>query len=605
MEVEHMTTKSKLPDEISLKSLKELFDETMTVYQPAFDRAKILDGTDKGRMWDVIGAKFPPYQILNNTNHVAYVKTNLLANIYTVGRQATLKPTSKDDKDIVKHINIAIDQAWSKGMISYYQMKAGERAALLNKGVTKVSWDNSKTGGAGDNFYKGEPDLSNVDPMKFMSDPYVDEIEDANFAFDWDDLHKNAILRDPDYEKNFKDYLDDKNIPYQGSGDANSTEPITDKGKSSSQGKDMFRIVESYIFDSEGKLWEIHSLGFSKILFSRERKPAILPYAVVYCNLPSNDVFGLSEPAKIYSNSLAYNLTISFGLTAEYKNQRPPRYLNKQSGLNIRAFRKHGNDADHTFITQGDASKAVHYHRFPEISAQGLNLMQTLGFDIKNITGVDDRYTGRDSGSIMTTGGMENMLNQVTAVDQPKIVNYEKYSKRLTQLVLLNMLEFSPKRHYFFKKPNDTKYESIEVDFPEVDSDTLFDYDLNISAVLPKSKQRVAQMANILMEKQMQYAASGQQQVDLITPEEWLMFQDLPNMEYMLDRMNVQRQQDYIDQVSQTVFTYAGLTEKGMDPAEAMVATADILKNKGQTQVDPRSKNPQMQSEISPFESQG
>jgi len=598
-----MTTKSKLPEDINLKTLRELYDETMSVYSPAFERARILDGTDKGMMWDVIGAKFPPYQILNNTNHVAYVKSNLLANIYTVGRQATLKPTSKDDKDIVTHINIAIDQAWSKGMVSYYQMKAGERAALLNKGISKVSWDNTKAGGSGDNFYKGEPDISNVDPMKFMSDPYVDEIEDANFAFEWDHLHKNAILRDEDYVDAFSEYLDEHGINY--GSESSGVDPVTDKGKSASQGKDMFKIIESYIFDEDGDLWEIHSVGFSKILFTRKRKPAILPYAVVYCNLPSNDVFGLSEPAKVFSNSLAYNLTISFGLTAEYKNQRPPRYVNKNSGLNIRAFKKHGNDADHTFITQGDSSKAVHYHRFPELSAQGLSIISNLGFDIKNITGVDDRYTGRDSGSILTTGGMENMLNQVTAIDQPKIVNYEKYSKRLTQLILLNMLEYSPKRHYFFKRPNETEYTTVTVDFPNIDSDTLFDYDLNISAVLPKSQQRVAQMANILMEKQMQYAAAGNQQVDLITPEEWLMFQDLPNKEYLLDRMNVQRQQDYIDQVSQTVFTYAGLTEKGMDPAEAMVATADILKNKGKTQVDPREQAPQMQSEISPFESQG
>lgn len=591
------------PKEISLKKLRSLFEETELVYGPAFTRARILDATDKGRMWDAIGAKFPSYQILSNTNHVAYVKNNLLANIYSVGRAASLKPTSKDDKDIIKGINIAIDQAWSKGMISYYQMKAGERAALLNKGVTKVGWDNSVTGGKGDNFYKGEPDIKNVNPLQFMSDPYADEIEDADFAFEWDWKHKNAILRDKDYKKEFKKYLD--SIQGGPSGESETTFQFTDKGKHASQAKDMYKIIESYIFDEEGRLWEVHSVGFSHILFERERKPAILPYADLFCNLTTEDIFGLSAPAMIYSNSLAYNLSMSFGLTAEYKNQRPPRYVNKQSGINIRAFKKHGNDADHTFITQGDASKAIHYHRFPEISAQGLNIMSMLGFDIKNITGVDDRYTGRDTGSVLTTGGMENMMNQVTAIDQPKIVNYEKYSKRLTQLVLLNMLEFSPKRHYFYKPENGTKYETIEVSFPDIDSDTLFNYDVNISAVLPKSKQRVAQMANILMEKQMQYAASGQQQVDLITPEEWLMFQDLPNTEYMLERMGIQRQQDYIDQVSQTVFTYAGLTEKGMDPAEAMVATADILKNKGQTQVDPRGQAPQMQSEISPFESQG
>jgi len=591
-----MASNAKLPKDITLKDLKELYEEALQEHSKAFEKARILDGTDKGKMWDVIGATFPPYQILPNTNHVSYIKNNLLANIYTVGRAASIQPTSEGDKEMAAHLNIAIEHAWNTGQIGYHQMLAGERAALLNKGITKVSWDNTKTGGKGDNFYKGEVVLKNIDPLKFLRDPFVDDLDDAEYAFTWDFMHKNVVLRDPDYADEFKKMLGKNGEVPTDSTPGPSADLESDRQTSNPKGKkDYVRIIESYKYDKEGKLWEIHTAGFQQVLFVQELKPAVLPFSELYCNIASNDIFGTSEPARIYSNSVAINLTNSFGLTAEYKNQRPPKYISGNSGLDVASFRKHGNDADHTFVVNGDSSRAVHYHEFPQLSPQALSMIQSLGMDIKDITGIDGRYTGRDTGSIMTTGGMDDMLNQVSLIDQPKIINYERYSKRLTQLVLKNLLEFGQKRKYFHKGQQDTESKTIEIDFPDIDADTLFSYSLSVSAVLPKSKERVAQMANVLMEKQMQYAQTGQQQVDLITPEEWLMFQDLPNKEYMLERMGIQRQQDYIDQVSQTIFTYAGLTENGMDPSEAMVATADVLKNGGNVQQDPMAQQPKMQ----------
>lgn len=581
MELEVGIMAIKLPNGITLGSLREMYDEAYLEHEAAFVKAKILDGTDKGKMWDVIGATFPDYQILPNTNHVAYIKNNLLANIYTVGRGASIIPTSEGDKEIVTHLNIAMEHAWSTGMIGYHQMEAGERAALLNKGITKVSWDNSKTGGTGDSFYKGEADLKNISPLRFLRDPYVDDIADAAYAITWDWKHKNVIKRDADYKEEYADYKGSS----QGDSVA-SVENLSDKNDTKPTSNKYLKIFEFYVQSEEdGLLYEIHTIGFDHVLMLKEKKPGVIPFSELYCNVPVDDIIGTSEPARIYSNSVAINLVNSFALTAEYKNQRPPKYISKNSGLDVASYQKYGNDADHTFVVSGDATKAVHHHQFPQVSPQSTALLQQLGFDIKEVTGVDGRYTGRDTGSILTTGGVENMLDQVSMIDQPKIINFEKYAKRLSQLVLMNMIEFSPKRKYFVKDPRSTAYKTIEVDFPEIDEDTLFAYELNISPMLPKNKQRMAQMANVLMEKQMQYQGAGSQ-VTLITPEEWLMFQDIPNKEYMLERMGLERTQNYIEQVSETIFTYAGLTEKGVDPAQAMVQTAQQLQNKERPQAE-------------------
>ena len=296
----------------------------------------------------------------------------------------------------------------------------------------------------------------------------------------------------------------------------------------------------------------------------------------------------------------------SIALTAELKNQRPPKFISSQSGLNIDAFSRHGDEADRTFVVNGDVTKAVHYHQFPYVSRSLPAMKQSLQYGLETVSGVDGRYTGRDTGSIITTGGTEEMLNRVTMIDTPKITTYELYTKQLTKLILLNMLEFAPKRTYYVQEPNKPTYKTITVDFPKIDSKIVFNYNANVSSELPKNKQRIAQMANVLMEKQMQYRESGSN-VQLITEEEWLMMQDLPMKEYMLERMGLQRSQDYVEEVSQVLFGYADLLQKGMTPDDALMATANGLGQKRMGQMQDQGPIPMvgMEGQSGPQEMQG
>jgi hypothetical protein len=148
----------------------------------------------------------------------------------------------------------------------------------------------------------------------------------------------------------------------------------------------------------------------------------------------------------------------------------------------------------------------------------------------------------------------------------------------LTKLILANFLEFSPNRKYFYKDMKTNKWRTQEVKFQDIDSKTLFNYTINISSELPKNKARIAQMANMMMEKQMQYGPGNGPQ--LLTQEEWLMFQDLPNREYMLERMGIERMQNTVEEVSQTLFQYANLVKQGMDPDAAILATANSLEQR-------------------------
>lgn len=568
-----------LPKGITTEQLQSNWDTATREYSRAFRRARMLDATDRGRLWESIKATFPKYQLLPDTNHVSYVKNNLLAGIYTVGKSANLIPTTKEDMELIATQNIFLEHYWDIGNVGYFQMQAGERAALTNLGITQVGWDANISGGSGDYFFKGNASLKNIDPCQFMRDPFSTSLQTAAYCMTWDMLHKNILKQNPLYKDSIDAAMDkSRNGIAQPPSEYLRDRPYDSQAMNQ---KDYANLVIQWVA-SEGKIHEIHTLNNTEILCVKEDiKPSAYPFALLYCNLASGDLIGTSECAKIFSNSVAYNLMNSVLLTAEYKNQRPPRYVNANSGLNLASFVKNGNEADYTFIVNGDATRAVHYHQFPQPSPNAPIIMSKLGMDIQQVSGVDARYTGRDTGSIQTTGGMEAMLDQATLIDTPKINNYEDYAKQLTKLIMDNYLQFGTKRSYFVKSKTGNKYEEVSVDFPKMPKDTLHQYAISISSEMPKNKARIAQMATTLMEKQAQYAGTGQQ-VQFITPEEWLMMQDLPNKELMMERMGIQRNQDYLKKISKILFGFAGMTRNGVPPEDAINALAQEMQTEEQ-----------------------
>jgi hypothetical protein len=583
-----------------IEKLKEQFDLCKTQYAKEHRRMQVLDLTDRGGLWEALGAKFPSYQILPDTNHVSYIKNNMVASVYTVAKCAELLPTSEDDKAIIAHVNVALEQEWSLTNIAKMQKQAGSNAALHNIGITQIGWDENMVSG-GDTLQKGQVRAKNISPLKFMRDPFAIDLKNSGYCMTYDKYHSSVFLANKNYRDEFKKYLDSK----KNSGTALATPEILG-AKSGTTNDNYYTLVTFWekVEDKDGNIVidEIHTVNAEAVLYIRQAiKPNRFPFAILYCNDPGDSLIGISEPARSFANTVAYNIMDSISLTSAYKNQRPPKFVSSDSGLNINSFAQHANDADYTFVVNGDASKAVHYHQFPQVDPHIGEITARLDGNIKQVSGVDERYTGRDTGSIITTGGIQDQLNRVTVIDTPKIENFEDYAKQLTELVLANLIEFGGKRKYLVKDPEKVNtYKTVDVDFPELSSETVFNYQINVSSELPRNKARLAEMANQLMEKQLQYQQQGDS-VDLITVEEWLMFQDLPAKEYMLERMGIQRMNNEVENVSQTLFQFAELTKQGMSPQDALLAVAKSLKDKKAGKMAPEPEiDPLMQEGMVP-----
>ena len=561
---------------VPLADLKRNYDVALSNYTKIHRKMKILDATDRSRLWQAISAKFPKWQIQPDSNWVSYVKSNLVASIYTVTKGASLLPTSDDDREVIEHLNTALEYIWDMADVGYYQMQAGSNAALFNLGVTQVGWDPDVQGGKNKTFYKGDIVLKNINPTNYMRDPFAEDLESSAYVITFENMHKTTILGNPRYHDAFKAYLDNKHTEQAlGASQPDPFYALRDVDQSNVKTDSNYYKVITYFVkynDENGtvKIAEVHTLDNDLILwFKKEIKPNRFPFVELFCNLPEGDVVGTSECAKILSNNIAYNMINSMLLTGVYRSHRPTKFISSASGLNTAVFAKHGDEPDRMFVVNGDASRAVHYLEQPPISGAEVTVQNLLANDVQKISGIDDRYTGRDTGSVITTGGVEDMLNRVTVVDTPKIKNYERYTKLLTQLILAHFVEFSMKRTYFKKDIMKNTYDSFEVDYKALSKDTLFHYAINISSELPKNKQRVAAMANTLMEKQMQYG-QNQKGPDLITTEEWLQLQDLPFKELMQKRMGIQRISDATSKFTRGLFDYASLVASGTNPNAAV-----------------------------------
>ena len=562
MEKKEKKNTTSLPEGIKMQDLQDNWNTCRTEYAAAYRRMKVLDTVDTGRIWELINSKFPEYQINPDTNYVSFVKDNIVASVYTVGKSASLLARRAEDVEMVDGLNKALETIWGVLDVPSYQLQAGERAALLNIGITQVGWNSEIVDGTTDNWYKGDVVIKNIDPLCFYRDPYADNLDDAAYCIYHDRYHIDTLRSNPIYYDVLKDF-NPEGIEYDEG-------YVRDTGKNPNADAKYVRLIIHWVKKAgpSGPIFhEIHTIDNKKVVYVKENiLPSMFPFAELYGSIPVKDPIGVSEPLKILSSSIVVNLLDGIIVTHAYKAQRPPRLISDRSGLNLRAFAMHGNDPDKTFPVRGNASDAVQYVQFPPLP-QGLDqVAMRLCQSIERMSGIDAKYTGKDTGSILTTGGIDSMLAQATMRDATRIRLYEEYTKRLTKLIIQHLIVFGDKRQYVYKAPNTTQYMKVEMDLPKINNDILFNYSIDISSEIPKNKAKLAASADAMLEKSMQYQSNP----EIITIEEWLSFQDYPQKDLILSRLKAQRQANMTEQVTQVLAMFSNLVGQGMDPNQAI-----------------------------------
>jgi hypothetical protein len=552
---------------------------------------RMLDAYDSGEFWDTIKNRLPKHQIIPDTNHVFYVKDNIVNSTYAAPYIADVLPNDPGDQEESRVINKFLEYEYNRHNLGEKQLKIGTRAALLNCGFLQLGWNSDTSFKVGDQTNKGEIEVTPRDPMAVLLDPNYDNFQDGRALFILsEDSYESIVARYPDAREEV-----DEMVRRNKEDDIAVVNPVNqlDIGKGYFN-KDVHPTAEGmlpvYIAfrrvpkDNGGERIDqiIYTTNYIVLQAKKDIKPSYFPVVGLYSTPPEKDGYGIGVVQRILKNAMTLNILDSISVTHVYASQRTPTVLDTRTGLNPARVAQEINNPDRVFaISDGDVSRALQKLEYPPLPANLEYIKSSLEQAIEKITGVDQKYIGRDTASVTTTGGMERLQSRVSMTDNTRINLIEKYAKELTRMMMDFYIHFGGTR-YFATNPEymEEQKEALEIDFNKYkgryNGTHQFSYHIEASPLLPKNRARLAEAANLIMQVQMQY----QGQVELLTPEEWLFYQDFPQKDMILDRMKLDRLKDDYEEISSEIASFGAMTEEGMRPEAAVDQLAQERKTK-------------------------
>lgn len=552
---------------------------------------QMLDAYDSGEFWDTIRHRLPKHQIIPDTNHVFYVKDNIVNSTYAAPYIADVLPVDSRDQEEGRTINKFLEYEYNRHNLGEKQLKIGTRTALLNCGFLQIGWDSKASFKVGDHVNKGEIEVIPRDPMAVLLDPNFDEFQDGRALFILtEDSYESIVAKYPDARQEI-----DNATKKSKENDVNIVNPANqqDIGKGyynqdvtpTSEG--MLPVYIAFVKQAKenGGIRVdqiIYTMNNIILLAKKDIKPSYFPVVGLYATPPEKDPYGIGVIQRILKNAMALNVLDSISVTHVYAAQRTPTVLDGRTGLDPLRVVNEINNPDRVFvINDGDVSKALHKLTYPELPKNLDYIKSSLEASIEKITGIDVKYTGRDTASVTTTGGMERLQARVSMTDNTRVNLIEKYAKDLTRMIMDFYIHFGGVRHFATNPSYESaEKETLQLDFTKYKNNQQdkhqFSYHIEASPLLPKNRARLAESANLIMQVQMQY----QGQVELLTPEEWLHFQDFPQTDMILDRMKLNRLRNDEDEIMSEIASFGAMTEQGMDPQMAIHTLAEERKVK-------------------------
>jgi hypothetical protein len=545
-----------------------------------------LDTIDRGEQWKDI--PMPPWIPKPVTNYIRFVRTTKRANLASSIPKANFAPVSPQDKEVITNLQLAYDHVWEESKIHRTIRRCIDRGTLQGTSVGYVYFDSDYVAGKyygkndpRNNLFEGMIRVKRFPNSQFFPDPDAYNINMCKYVELTEPISLNSIKNNKDFRKYAGKKLDTLHGRMLDM-DSNATGEIYNRDTQISNnplgaqlGEEMATLhthFERYLND-QGK-WQLDITYYLKntdfaLLRIEDAKPNVYPFAIYNDEEEENDLWGTSVCMDILENQLVLNKLSQTASIISTMHQNPQKVVLRESGINAQELARTGTLAGK--VWQSNIPNPIEMIQHPDIPSGLFETQDRLANDIKEMVGLNEAYMGQSVGSLTTSTGVDSLIERASIRDKDKALQIDSFVEDLSHIIMLFIVyHWKEERPIAKQQPNgDTQFQQFQPIKP-IDADNLaWRVISNVYAKSPMTQAAKRQQADKLMQMQGQFQFNP----PIITPEEWIQFQEFDMKEQILQRMEEDRQrlqqqdqQQMSQGIMQLIQQAQQMTQQGIAP---------------------------------------
>jgi hypothetical protein len=568
----------------------------------------VLDQFDRGQQWE--GAAIPPWVPKPVTNFIRYFRTLKRANLASAIPSAHFYSEHPADVETVRNLQKAYEHVWYMEKVDRTIRRCIDRALLQGTAIAYVYNDDTYVGGKyygeedpDNHLYVGKICVKRIPNGNFFPDPNAYSLDECKYVEITEVVPLQEVKNTPAYQKYAGKKLNDitsadLDFDSDASGDFYRRENTKlNTSLTNVKGDELVTVHTHWerYKNKDGK-WQVDVSYYLRnsdffLLRIEDVKPSEYPFAIMYDEEEENDFWGRSTCQDVIENSKIMNRIAQTAAIIATLHQNPQKIIWKESGINAQEMAKTGNLAGKTWSSNVPANQAVNYIQPPDISRSLFEVEDRLKNDMREIVGVTEAYTGNSVGSLTTSTGVNSLIERASVRDKDKMVQIDAFVEQVSYLILLNVMHgWDRVRPIMSIQPNgEPRYDLYEPLDPITMDNLEIRVKSNVYARAPITQESKRQQADKLMQMQGQFNYNP----PLITPEEWLKFQDFDMQEEIMKRMEQDRkkmEQNTVDnmakQALQLGVMISEMLQQGVSMQDAQVEAMKFAQQLQQQQTE-------------------
>lgn len=524
-----------------------------------------------GTFWELFKSKVKEHTLIPDTNYIEYVVNAFINSIYSGSYIPEAEAIKSEAQEYIPFLNAFIEYTWKKNGMKKRYTEWGENVTLYNMQPVKIYVGDGKLSmndKDGNRIEKqiSEVKMETISPFAIFLDPSVNDFKEGQAIF----IAKNVNIHTLKQDKRYKDKI----TTYLSGRDKNLVVMNPQDGTKQVVGNRTISTVEFYIKE-DGGIVEGMIVDNKELIYKKKLSVNEFPLEILYQRKPNEGPYGTPLVAKILNSYIALNLLDSMDATQPYLAMNRPKFFDIRSRINPRAFKNYGNTPGATFGMFGDPAKGVYYQDIQFIQDTSM-IKQRLENGIFHVTGVDPAYKGRQTNSIITTGGVEAQQARVTMMtDNAPLVALESFVEDLATQFLNYNIHLNEKIDIDMGGYVDKDGRKTFKDLKNID----FKFLLESKPYVPMTKETLFEVMVRLYEMQGQYNF----QIPLIMEEDLIDEMPLPAVkkERFLQRFTKEKANTDALKRRETLLTFANLFQQlqggGLNEEEAATEALNIM----------------------------